>query len=122
MRRRDVRVYLYDIVQAASNLQEFTRDRTLADYEESLMLRSAVERQFITIGEALNQALRISPELGQRISNAQRIIGFRNRLIHGYALTDSDIVWHALQADLPVLRREASALLHELDELDEAEG
>ncbi len=116
MTRRDIRVYLYDIVQAATHLQEFARGRTLEDYMQSVLLRSAIERQFITIGEALNQALRLSPELANRISNAQRIIGFRNRLIHGYALTDDDIVWHALQVDLPVLRQEVSALLHELNE------
>ena len=119
MKQRDVRVYLYDIVQAAITLQDFARDRTLADYEHSLLLRSAIERQFITIGEALNQALRVSPELEHRISNAQRIIGFRNRLIHGYALIDHDIVWHALQVDLPVPRHEVSALLDELDQAEE---
>jgi uncharacterized protein with HEPN domain len=112
-------VYLYDIVQAAANLQEFIQGRTLEDYAQSLLLRSAVERQFITIGEALHRALRMAPELERRISNAQRVIGFRNRLIHGYALTDDDIVRNALQVDLPVLRREVSAWL---DELDEAEG
>lgn len=96
-------------------MQAFTRDKTLADYQESLLLRSAVERQFEIIGEALSQALRMSPELGQRISNAQRIIGFRDRLIYGYAMVENDIVWNALQIDMPVLRREAEVLLHELD-------
>lgn len=96
-------------------MQAFTRDKTLADYQESLLLRSAVERQFEIIGEALSQALRMSPELGQRISNAQRIIGFRDRLIYGYAMVENDIIWNALQIDMPVLRREAEVLLHELD-------
>lgn len=76
MTRHDVRVYLYDIVQAAAHLDEFIRDRTLADYERSVLLRSAVERQFITIGEALNQAIRTMPALESRISNLQRISAF----------------------------------------------
>lgn len=56
MRQRDVRVYLFDIVQAARSVEEFTAGKTLTDYEASLLLRSAVERQFEIIGEALNRA------------------------------------------------------------------
>ena len=44
-----------------------------------------MERQFEIIGDALNQALHLDPSLAARISDASRIIAFRNRLIHAYA-------------------------------------
>jgi uncharacterized protein with HEPN domain len=56
------------------------------------MIRSAVERQFGIIGEALVQALRIYPELESHITDIGRIIAFRNRLIHGYASVSDEIV------------------------------
>ncbi len=82
---RDLRKYLYDIDQACQLLVEFTSGKTLQGYQSDAMLRSAVERQFEVIGEALNQALRSEPSLAVKVSHSSRIIGFRNQLIHGYA-------------------------------------
>ena len=79
------------------------------------MLRSAVERQFEIIGEALVQALRLDPNISSRISDAGRIIAFRNRLIHGYSSVADDVVWGILQANLPSLRNEVAALMKEMN-------
>ena len=48
----EVRTYLFDIAAAISAIEEFTAGRSLEEYEQDLMLRSAVERQFGIIGEA----------------------------------------------------------------------
>ena len=77
------------------------------------MLRSAVERQFEIIGEALNQLLRREPVLQKKISNAPLIIAFRNRLIHGYANVSDEVVWGIVEGYLPVLSGEVQALLAE---------
>lgn len=113
MRRRDVRAYLYDMLQAAALLDEFTAGKSLDDYVRDAKLRSAVERQFEIIGEALNQALRLRPQLEANITGTHRIISFRNRLIHGYAFISHDIVWSVLRDDLPLLRNQVERLLRE---------
>jgi uncharacterized protein with HEPN domain len=53
------------------------------------MLRSAVERQFEIIGEALSQLAKIDPAVAARIPDLRRIVGFRNVLIHGYDRMDA---------------------------------
>ncbi|HYI06870.1 MAG TPA: HepT-like ribonuclease domain-containing protein [Reyranella sp.] len=44
----------------------------------------------------------------------QRIIAFRNRLIHGYWSVDLLLVWDVIQKDLPGLKLEVARLLRDL--------
>ena len=111
MRRPETLKYLFDIAEACRLLEQFISGKSLADYEADALLRSAVERQFEIIGEALRLAIREEPGLAARITHSGRIIAFRNRLIHGYAAVLSDVVWGILEANLPTLRREIEALL-----------
>lgn len=83
--RRDPRTYLSDAHEAARNALRFTNGRTFEEYANDLLLRSGVERQLLTVGEALNQMSRLDPALAARIPEIRNIIGFRNILVHGYA-------------------------------------
>lgn len=84
--QRKVGKYLHDVVQAGQAVQQFVAARSLPDYRDDLQLRSAVERQFEIIGEALNQALRLAPEREVPVTCARRIIAFRNILAHQYSV------------------------------------
>ena len=109
----EVRKYLFDIAQACDLLTQFTSGKTFADYTADALLRSAVERQFEIVGEALNQALHQMPELANRVSDGRRIVAFRNRLIHGYAFISDEVVGGVLETNLPTLRREVQSLMDE---------
>ena len=87
--------------------------RTFLEYHADPMLRSAVERQFEIIGEALRRLSKEDPEVAARIREHQRIIAFRNILIHAYAEVDHRIVWDVLQTKLPALRRDVEPLLEQ---------
>jgi uncharacterized protein with HEPN domain len=54
--------YLFDIKQAAGLLTDFTRGKSFADFQGDPMLRSAVERQFEIIGEALTKLAKVDQE------------------------------------------------------------
>jgi uncharacterized protein with HEPN domain len=103
---RDARKYLYDITAAAAQLSEFVSGRTLDDYLGNRLLQAGVERQFEIVGEALSQLSKLDPALAKRISDYQKIISFRNILIHGYADVDDELVWDIVETSLPILRRE----------------
>lgn len=111
--RLEAKKYLYDIRQAASCIADFTAGKRLEDYRRDAMLRSAVERQFEIIGEALAQLAKLDETIVARISEHRRIIAFRNILIHGYADVDAGLVWDIVEGKLPVLHREIEALLGE---------
>jgi len=102
---------LHDIQRACELIEQFTERKSADDFRQDAQLRSAVERQFITIGEALQQALRITPELSDSIADGRRIINFRNVMVHGYAQVAPDTVWGVVERNLPVLRHEVSRLL-----------
>ena len=109
--RLEAKKYLFDILQAARNLEQFSRDKTISDYEADALLRAAVERQFEIIGEALRRLANEDPDIAGRIDEYQRIISFRNILIHGYAEIDDRIVWGILQGKLPKLLEQVQSLL-----------
>jgi uncharacterized protein with HEPN domain len=109
--RLESKKYLFDIQQAGSLLSEFTRSKTLDSYRDDPYLRSAVERQFEIIGEALHRPSRSDPETIGRITEYRRIIAFRNVLIHGYDALSHDVVWDIIQTKLPILQSEVKELL-----------
>ena len=111
----DPRQSLHDIRQAAERIVAFCQGKGAADYLSDVYFRSAVERQFEIAGEAVNRLRKGSPELVTRISEYGKIIGFRNQLIHGYDIIDDEISWLAVEKKLPILLRQVTALLDELN-------
>jgi uncharacterized protein with HEPN domain len=68
--------------------------------------------------EVMGEAIRNVPPdvLGRAPDIAwRRVVGFRNRLAHGYWSLDEEVVWLAVTRDLPPLRAAAAALLDEAD-------
>ena len=113
--QRDSRTFLWDAVHALDSISTFARGRSFDDYDVDELLRSAVERTFEIIGEALNQMSKLDSELAGRVPGLRQIVGLRNVLIHGYALIDNAQVWQTIN-ELSGLRAVLAALLVELDD------
>jgi uncharacterized protein with HEPN domain len=105
--------YLHDIRVAAQKVATFTEGCRFERYASDDLLRSAVERQFEIIGEALAQLARHDVETATRISEHARIIAFRNILIHGYAEIDARVVWDIVTTKLAILRSQAEDLIRQ---------
>jgi uncharacterized protein with HEPN domain len=107
----DARKLLWDAQRAAERIDRFTSGKTFIDYEQDEYLRSAVERQFEIIGEALNQLNKIDAPTARMIPELSRIVAFRNVLIHGYASVDNRLVWGVIEASLTPLRTAITKLI-----------
>jgi uncharacterized protein with HEPN domain len=79
---------LHDIQTAGNAIRQFVSGRTFEEYAADDLLRSAVERKFEIIGEALNRIRRDDPVLLDRTREHRSVISFRNILVHGYDTID----------------------------------
>jgi uncharacterized protein with HEPN domain len=101
--------YLSDILMAIELIEDFTKEITdFYVYESDRKTQSAVERQLVIIGEALNKLKKLEPEI--EIQNDKQIVGFRNRLVHAYDSIDNSIVWVILSIYLKPLQSEIEKL------------
>lgn len=109
--QRDPRSFLWDVQEAGQAIQRFVAGLDADSYASSELVRSAVERKFAIIGEALNQLSKSDPTLAPRIPHIAEIIAFRNLLIHGYAAVNHRTVWDTVEGSLPELLAAVEALL-----------
>jgi uncharacterized protein with HEPN domain len=107
--------WLDDIVRACDFIARVTATATFADYDSDLLVRSAVERHFEIIGEALRRLERTDPATVERISGYRTAIDFRNRLTHRYDDISNAQVWAIIRGALPGLCRETAQLLREAE-------
>jgi uncharacterized protein with HEPN domain len=94
---------LFDAVEAVRLVGAFVGARPFEAYCQDAMVRAAVERELIILGEALGALRRIRPELAEQVPELARIVAFRNILVHGYDQLDDAIVWEAATVKLPAL-------------------
>ena len=102
MSLHDDETRLRDMRDAADKAVRAVRGRVRADLETDFVLAAALERLVEIIGEA---ASHVTTDTQRTISDLpwREIIGMRNRLVHGYAAVDRDVLWDVVHDDLPEL-------------------
>lgn len=108
---RKLQKYLLDILNAINEIEYFLQDRP-KEYEtfcNDLLFRRGVERNIEIMGEAMNQALKINPELP--VTSARKIVDTRNFVIHAYDSLREDILWAIVVRHMPLLKEEIKALI-----------
>jgi uncharacterized protein with HEPN domain len=109
--RLETKKLLFDVQEAAALIASFVSGKSFTDYLRDPMLRSAVERKFEIIGEALKRLARSDPEVAAQIPDHREIVDFRNVLSHGYDVVQDDIVWGTMERHLPTLAETVERLL-----------
>lgn len=113
MPQREPVLLCLDILRAARHIQSHLGSVSRDEFATEQMRRDAVERCFITVGEAMNVLAKSAPDVAARVSAARQIIGFRNLLVHGYAMIDPAVVFAISKADVPLLIEEVTAIISE---------
>jgi uncharacterized protein with HEPN domain len=116
--QRDALAYLRDVIEACDAIDSVLSGVEFDEYHATRPLRSAVEREFTIIGEAVVVLSRTEPRVFARITSGRRIVDFRNQLTHAYLHVDDRIVWLIARNDVAQLRAECEALLGEVGDAD----
>jgi len=107
----DIIQSVMDAVDACRMLQEFTANHTLETYQIDPLRRSAVGYQFATLGEALNRVDDADPSFRDHLPEMGKVIGMRNRMIHGYDRVDDSVVWDTVKNFVPDLQNKLATWL-----------
>lgn len=106
-----IKPYLWDTLSAGNEILTFTTGKSLADYKSDRLLQLAMERCFITIGEAMVRIRIGYPDEFAKLPEARKVVDFRNVLTHNYdAISDED-VWNIIQVHLAPLLHQVQTLL-----------
>lgn len=104
---------LLHILDAISNIEEFTASVTRKQLFCDKMRYFAVVKNVEIIGEAANMLT-----LEFRESHTElpwrAITGMRNVIVHDYVNIHEDLLWDTIQNDIPVLKRQISIYLESM--------
>ncbi|MHA3771386.1 HepT-like ribonuclease domain-containing protein [Verrucomicrobiota bacterium sgz303538] len=110
MSRHDPLLTLRQIVEFARLAEQLGREGSRQQLETDWKYQFAAERAAELIGEAIT---RLPVEIRDRYPHVpwREIIGFRNRLIHGYDGVDYEILWDVLSCRASDLVQQIAEIL-----------
>ena len=110
MSKRDVTLFLYDILECIEKIERYVLGMSYKDFENDERTIDAVIRNLEIIGEA---ARNIPPKLRDKYSGIpwRRIVGLRNVVIHEYFGVDLENIWEIIANDLPDLKEKVKIIL-----------
>lgn len=109
----DIKTWLYDILQSINEIDSYydSKPKVFEEYVSDIKTKRAIERDLEIIGEAINRILKKDKNF--KLDNADKIVGTRNRIIHGYDKISDDLIWSIVLNHLPKLKDEVTGLLEE---------
>jgi len=106
--------YLDDILDGVEKIKRYTREMTYEEFVEDSKTVDAVLRNFEVIGEA---AKNVPDEIRQEYDDVpwSEMTGMRDKLIHGYATVELQIVWTTIQEEVPSLGAQIESVRDEIE-------
>jgi uncharacterized protein with HEPN domain len=96
----DVSGYLHEMRERASALVAMYKGQPVERLQTERIFRSATEREFSVMGEALFRLHESAPKVAEQVLHWKAIIGLRNRLVAGESL-EPQLLFEIVRDDLP---------------------
>ncbi len=111
---RDPSLYLDDILEAVSLVDEYTRGTTKEEFHDNRQLQDAVIRRLEIIGEAVKN---LPQEIKDKHSGVpwKKIAGLRDVLVHEYFGVKIQRTWKVAKKDAPKLKKQVLKIKKELE-------
>jgi len=103
--RRDVEVYIEDIQESISKIEEYTKAVSRDDFFSNTQVQDAVLRRLEIMGEAVKN---IPDEFKNRYPEIpwKKVAGLRDVLTHAYFGVNLERIWKIIEEDIPHLKSE----------------
>lgn len=99
----DVQIFVDELIEIVGVEKRFEH------FNNNLIYRRAIERQFELIGEAAKNFKTTNTEI--EITHSKEIIGLRNRIAHAYDSIDYTVLWAIVINHIPNLKAEIDELI-----------
>lgn len=113
MSKRDVRLFVNDILESSEKIQKWIQGMTYEKFSQDTMIQDAVVRNLEIIGEA---AKNIPEDLRAQHPKIpwKRVAGFRNIAIHDYFGVDLETVWKIATQGITEIKPHLQTMLESL--------
>lgn len=112
MSKRSEKLLIEDIIESIGRIFSYTKGLTYKKFISDSKTIDAVVRNFEIVGEAANnlpkEFLPKHPQI-----DWSGLIGFRNKLIHGYFGVDYKIVWYIIETELEGILNQFKLILED---------
>lgn len=112
--KRDILVYIDDILESIDRIFEYTEKISEIDFSQNQLIQDAVCRRIEIIGESVKN---IPSEVRLKFSFIpwKKIAGLRDILTHAYFNVSAKRIWNVIQKDLSLLKKQVLEIKPELN-------
>ena len=102
--------YLLDMIAAARKTSRFAQDIDYDRFARSELHQNAILKVLEVVGEAASRLSDDTKSAHPEIPWA-KIVGLRNRIVHGYFEVNLEVVWNIVKTDIPSLIRQLEEIV-----------
>jgi uncharacterized protein with HEPN domain len=113
MVKRDLRLFLQDILDSIELIREYVHGMDAHDFEEDMLVQDAVDRRLEIIAEA-SKHIPGEMKVGKDGIPWRSITAMRNIMVHEYFGVQRIFVWKTITEELNDLEVAVKAMLEEL--------